>query len=150
MSHVFFTDRDLGRAFPQALRDAGLAVETSADHFSPTTPDATWLEIVGRRGWVALTHDKRIRYKPNERDAVMRFCVPLFVLIGAAPLPDLARNFVASQQAVLRFLAANARPFIAKVFRPSGASNEDLGRLAGSVTMWLSRAEWATARRPNA
>lgn len=29
-----------------------------------------WLSVVGERGWVALTRDTRIRYKPNELAAV--------------------------------------------------------------------------------
>lgn len=64
MSRVFFTDRDLGKQFPARLREAGLQVERHADHFQPATPDEVWLPEVGRRGWVVLTHDERIRYKP--------------------------------------------------------------------------------------
>ncbi|MGH9423743.1 MAG: hypothetical protein ACRD3J_27460 [Thermoanaerobaculia bacterium] len=65
MNEVFFTDRDLGTRFPEILRAAGLLVERHADHFAPDTPDEEWLEAIGRRGWVALTHDMRIRYKPQ-------------------------------------------------------------------------------------
>lgn len=67
MSFVYFTDRDLGKRFPEILKSSGLTVERHADHFSDTTPDETWLEVVGKRGWIALTHDHRIRYKPNVR-----------------------------------------------------------------------------------
>ena len=65
MSVVFFTDRDLGLQFPSILRDAGLSVERHADHFAPACPDDVWLGEVARRAWIALTHDTRIRYKPN-------------------------------------------------------------------------------------
>ena len=68
MSFVYFTDRDLGKRFPDILRSSGLTVEAHGDHFAPDTPDEAWLEAVGKRGWIALTHDRRIRYKPNERD----------------------------------------------------------------------------------
>ncbi|MGH9203417.1 MAG: hypothetical protein ACRD2A_19515 [Vicinamibacterales bacterium] len=63
---VFFTDRDLGKRFPEILAAAGLKVERHADYFSPATPDEEWLQRVGERGWIAVTHDRRIRYKPNE------------------------------------------------------------------------------------
>jgi hypothetical protein len=69
---VFFTDRDLGKKFPQTLRDAGLTVERHADHFAPDCPDDQWLEVIGKRGWVTITHDRRIRYKSHELAAVMR------------------------------------------------------------------------------
>jgi PIN like domain len=49
-----------------------LAVERHANHFASETPDEEWLETAGRRGWIVLTHDRRIRYKPNERNAVPR------------------------------------------------------------------------------
>jgi hypothetical protein len=62
LSLVFFTDRDLGAAFPQILRTGGLTVERHRDHFEPDCPDEHWLAEIGRRDWVALTHDARIRY----------------------------------------------------------------------------------------
>lgn len=49
MTWTFFTDRDLGKQFPQILRDAGLTVERHMDHFAHDAPDAEWLEIVGKR-----------------------------------------------------------------------------------------------------
>ncbi len=48
---VFFTDRDLGKLFPQILRNAGLKVERHDDYFSETTDDLVWLAEVARRGW---------------------------------------------------------------------------------------------------
>ena len=54
---VFFTDRDLGRIVPNALRKAGVTVEAHDDHFDPRTPDTDWLKEVGRREWIALSHN---------------------------------------------------------------------------------------------
>ena len=124
MDFIYFTDRDLGKRFPEILRSAGLTVERHADHFAPDAPDEEWLETVGKRGWIALTHDRRIRYKPNERDAVMRHGVALFVVVGAAPFPELALAFVATARRVERFLLDHKRPFIAKVYRPTPTESE--------------------------
>lgn len=82
----------------------------------PIRPTRSVSEI-GKRSWIALTHDRRIRYKPNERDAVMRHGVDLLVIIGAAPFPDLARAFVTTVPRIERFLAGHQPPFIAKVYR---------------------------------
>ena len=144
MTHVFFTDRDLGKAFPAALRAAGLSVERHTDHFADNATDPEWLRVVGRQRWLALTHDRRIRYKTNERDAVMRAGVGLFVLVGQAPTLELAQNFVNSLGKVLEFLEINDPPFIAKIYRPvgDGVSNG----LAGRVEMWVSRADWVPGR----
>lgn len=136
MSVVYFTDRDLGKRFPEILKSAGIRVELHQDHFAPDTPDEIWLEAVGSRGWIALTHDRRIRYKPNERDAVMRHGVALLVIIGAAPFPELARAFVATVPGVERFLVRHKPPFIAKVYRPSPAEMLQRSDPPGHVELW--------------
>ena len=128
---VFFTDRDLGKLFPQILREAGIQVECHDDHFKDTTTDEEWLEAIGSRRWVALTHNKRIRYTPLQRDTLMRAGVRTFILIGRAPLGELAENFVLSLNRVRRFLARHPEPFIAKVKRQKAG-----------VELWLSHEEW--------
>ena len=101
---LFHRSRSRQDAFAEILRSGGLTVERHADHFAPDTADEVWLEAVGKRGWIALTHDRRIRYKPNERDAVMRHGVALLVIVGAAPFPDLARAFVTTLPRIEHFL----------------------------------------------
>jgi hypothetical protein len=59
---VFFTDRDLGRIVPDALLAAGVRVERHDAHFPPNATDVEWLKEIGSRGWIALTHNKEIRY----------------------------------------------------------------------------------------
>lgn len=139
MTRRYFTDRDLGKQFGEILKAGGLAVERHADHFAPDTPDDVWLAEVGRRGWVALTHDKRIRYKPNERDAVMRHRVGLLVIVGAAPFADLARAFVATLPTIEHFLDNHTLPFIAKVYRPSLSEAKQSGSPPGRVELWYPR-----------
>jgi hypothetical protein len=63
LNFVYFTDRDLGKRFPEILKSAGLTVERHADHFTHDTADEVWLEAVGKRGWIALTYDRRIHLK---------------------------------------------------------------------------------------
>lgn len=129
---------------PRILRQAGLRVERHDDHFPPTATDEEWLTEVGRRGWVALSHNKRIRYVSRETEALMNAGVRAFMLIGKAPHRELAENFVASIQRVEAFLAEHPGPFIAKVYRPSG---ERAGPdAAGRVSMWLTWEEWVEGR----
>jgi hypothetical protein len=136
LTFVYFTDRDLGKRFAEILRSSGLTVERHADHFAPDTADEVWLEEVGKRGWIALTHDRRIRYKPNERDAVMRHDVALLVIVGAAPFADLARAFVATLPRIEHFLAQHEPPFIAKVYRPSPAETARRSVAPGRIELW--------------
>lgn len=136
MSWAFFTDRDLGKQFPEILRASGLEIRRHGDLFAPECPDEEWLEDVGRRGWVAITHDQRIRYKPNELAAVVRHRVMLLVVIGKVPFSELARNFVATFPKVEAFLAVHPPPFIAKVYRPAAARLVRNPAAPGNVELW--------------
>jgi hypothetical protein len=141
VSPVFFTDRNLGKAFPAILRDAGLTVERHDDHFPHDCPDETWLQEIGTRDWIAITQDARIRYKPNELAAVMAHRVALLVVIGKAKFPDLARNFVATQSRVLDFIEQHTPPYIAKVYRPSASDLASDPNAPGRVELWHSAGE---------
>ena len=134
---VFFTDRDLGLRFPEILKDAGLVVERHRDHFAPDASDEEWLAQIGTRRWEALTHNSRIRYTPNEREAVIRYGIRLLVIIGHAPYPDLARSFVATRHRIERFLDKHHPPFIARVYRTSPAELAKNLLAPGRIERWF-------------
>lgn len=136
MTPVFFTDRDLGKRFPEILRAASLSVERHVDHFAHDCPDETWLETIGQRGWIAVTHDARIRYKPNELAAVMAHRVALLVVIGHAPYPELANAFVATLPRITSFIERHQAPYIAKVYRPSSNAVATQSAMPGRIELW--------------
>ena len=133
---IFFTDRDLGTRFPAILDDAGLTVRRHRDHFAPDCPDEVWLEAVGSNRWIAVSHDTRIRYKPNELAAVVRHNVRLLVVIGKAPFPQLAKRFVATAPKITEFVEQHSPPWIAKVYRPSATELSKNRDATGSVLLW--------------
>lgn len=136
MTWVYFTDRDLGKQFPGILVQSGLRVERHDQHFAPDARDHDWLRVVGERGWIAVTHDRRIRYKPNELEAVMSNGVALLVVVGRAPFADLARSFVATRAVIERFVERHIPPYIAKVYR---SAPEVLARnpaASGRIELW--------------
>jgi hypothetical protein len=135
----FFTDRDLGKRFPEILASAGLSVRRHDDLFPPDCPDEQWLARVGKSGWVAITHNARIRYMPNERDAVVRHSVALLVVVGKAPFKELAQNFVATMPRISEFLERHRAPFIAKIYRPTPAELAKHANAAGSVSLWYPK-----------
>lgn len=136
MSHVYFTDRDLGKSFPRVLRAAGLRVERHLDHFEHNTPDDVWLAQVSARGWIAVTHNLRIRYTPNELEAVVQHRASLLVVIGAAKHVELAEAFVTTLSRIEKFVAAQGPPFIAKVYRPTPAELARSPNAQGRITLW--------------
>jgi hypothetical protein len=72
-----FIDRSLGRIqVPTLLRAAELRLVTLAEHYGMPADekarDATWLQLAGERGWVALMKDSHLRFNRAEREAVKR------------------------------------------------------------------------------
>lgn len=60
-------------------------VERNIDHFRDDAGDEEWISQVGKRGWYVLTHDKRIRYKPNEKEEVRNFAWAYLLSLGKHP-----------------------------------------------------------------
>lgn len=139
MSRVYFTDRNLGKQFPAILAAAGLRVERHHDLFPPDGSDEQWLEYCGTKSRIAITHDQRIRHKPNERDTVIQHGVALLIVIGKAPYPDLAKHFVAALPRIEAFLDKHEPPFIAKVYRASPAELARNPSARGEVLLWYPK-----------
>lgn len=121
---TFFTDRDLGRSFPRILREAGVDVQVHVEHFpeargADSTPDEEWLPMVGSRGWILLTHDKSMRHRSRERDAIMEHGVRAFMVMGQHTAAAHAQNFLDSLHLVERTIRRHREPFIAKLYHPT-------------------------------
>lgn len=75
------------------MRAAGANVEVHDDHFPSDATDEDWLRAVGEKGWIVLTKDRRIRYRPNEIAALKEAQVVAVVLV--------AGNLIGSEMADL-------------------------------------------------
>lgn len=144
---TFFTDRDLGKRFPGILRDAGFAVKVHADLFPEASeldgsPDEAWLPLVGEKGWVLLTHDRAMRYRSRERDAIMRHGVRAFMLMGSHSTTDHAGNFIRSHHLIERTLRRQAGAFIAKLYHPTPRDLKKKQNPTGRVDVWLTESTW--------
>jgi len=131
---VFFSDRDLGRVFPALIADAGVRIERHDDHFEPETADEEWIGEIGRRGWVAVTRDARIRYSPLAVSVLMSSRARLFVLVGKLTTAQAAETFLTWRQNVISTSLNENGAFIAKIRRDG-------------VFMWLREEEWRRSRR---
>lgn len=77
-------DRCIGaKTVPDALRLAGANVLCHQDQFAPNAPDDEWLKEAGRKGWVVITKDKRIRTRESEKAAITQAKVLAFMIISA-------------------------------------------------------------------
>jgi hypothetical protein len=101
---TLFVDRSLGRhVVADALRQASATVEIHDDHFAPDERDETWLAAVGARGWVVLSKDTRIRYRPNELKGLKEAgAIAVVLTAGNLSGSEMAELFVRTLNSIVR------------------------------------------------
>ncbi len=116
---VFFIDRSLGvEPIRTELIQSGLSVEIHDDHFARDERDSAWLRTVGKWGWVVLTKDQRLRYRPLEIAALRASAARVFVLTaGNLRGIQIADVFLAALPRINRILHSRQGPFVARVSR---------------------------------
>jgi len=114
---VFFLDRSLGvEPIRAELIKAGLVVEIHDDHFARDEEDRVWLQRVGEFGWVVLTKDQRLRYRPLEIAALRTSKVRVFVLTaGNLRGVEIAAAFGTALPGICKVLRGQLGPFVARV-----------------------------------
>jgi predicted nuclease of predicted toxin-antitoxin system len=113
-----FIDRALGRRIAEPLKKAGAIVHLHDDHFDQGVDDEVWLTEVGRRGWVVITKDQRIRYRAIEREALINAGVRAFIFMsGNVAFSDMAEIIAKTLPRIEKFIRINKPPFIAGIYR---------------------------------
>ena len=113
---TLYFDRNIGRAVPEALKTLHLPVEHQWDHFKPEESDDIWLRVVGERGWIVFTHDRRLHTRAVELAAIMRWDVGCFYLWGAESSRwEKMRCFARAYDAILEACKNTARPFVYRI-----------------------------------
>jgi len=101
---------------PERLRDLGWSLETHDDHFAQLTRDVDLLPAVAERGWVFVTQDARIRYRPAEAAALRAAGLRTFVLItGNLTWEETVRVLERARVAMERLCAEHTGPFVCRV-----------------------------------
>ena len=115
---TLFIDRSLGRhIIADRLRSEGMAVEVHDDHLPQDAPDEEWIALVGRRGWVAITKDRNVRYRAAEHEAVRRHAARVIVIrMKNATGADIAELLVKGRRRIARFAAKTPPPFVAGIY----------------------------------
>lgn len=112
---TFFTDRNLGKRFGRRLRKLGLLVEIHDDHLDQETCDEDLLRYAAANGWVIVTADYRIRYRPAEKEAIItaRAAVIHVKQPPTGRIDELAEHFAANATKVEHFLQKHQPPLFA-------------------------------------
>jgi hypothetical protein len=115
-----FCDRSLGRRkVPDRLRQIHPAVLAHDDLFPQDVDDEVWLRAAGERGWIVLTKDERIRYRPGEQRAIVEAGVRCFCLHPTKGMTgdDMAEVLARALPRILRIAAADAGGYVKVVNR---------------------------------
>lgn len=135
----FFLDENLsanerGGVFAQVLRAAEIPIELYKSHYDDREDDAIWIPAIARRGWIIVTADNKTRYRPHEKQAIVRAQARMLHLIPGERTTHkvLAQNFVNTYSKIVRFSEGREPPYIGRVLRPSKEEDFLAGR-AGSV-----------------
>jgi hypothetical protein len=77
---MIFIDRSVPKSVADALKQVRDDIRWLEDEFPHNVKDPVWLEEVGKRGWLVITRDKKIRFRPGEKGALLRWRVGCFCL----------------------------------------------------------------------
>lgn len=77
---MIFIDRSVPRGVADAVKRMRDDVLWLEDEFPHDVSDQEWLAAAGERGWLVITHDRKVRTRPGERRAIMDHGVGCFIL----------------------------------------------------------------------
>jgi hypothetical protein len=118
---VILIDLSIPEPIAEALKKISNDVAYLYDVFPPggrtrprPTPDPVWLARAGQEGWLVVTRDHNIRYRPGERRAILEYGVGAFVLAHKAALPKWPyfKLLVATLDEMERRFESTPRPFL--------------------------------------
>jgi hypothetical protein len=117
---VLYLDENLcnSRAIQDTLTRLSVRFERHLAHFVRGTTDETWLPLVGSKGWILLTADKRIRYNFLEKRALQQHAVREFVFAsGNMSGQDMATALELALPKMQRLCRKLKPPFVAAITR---------------------------------
>jgi predicted nuclease of predicted toxin-antitoxin system len=111
---VIFIDCSLPRSLADRLKEERDDIIWLGDLFDLDTPDETWLAEAGSKGWLVITHDKRIRKRPDERRVLLESGVGCFILVYKQNLKreEIYELVISVLDKMEENFASTSRPFI--------------------------------------
>jgi len=121
----FLIDENLSVKIARSLRDIDQDVVHVTEVLSQGAPDTEVLEFAGDNDYFLITKDNRIRYKPNEKAALRKHKVGVFLLGGKnVSFLETYQQLIHNWDKILECAASTEGPFVKRI-RPKGrAINE--------------------------
>jgi PIN domain-containing protein len=106
------------KVIAERLRQSDVQVAIHDDHFRQNALDEEWLSEVGKRGWIVLTKDDRIRYRPAALESYRRNKVRVFIFgSGEMKAQEMADAFIRALPKIFRLIRNKPAPFFARISR---------------------------------
>ncbi len=111
---MIFVDGSVPRSVADELRKIGKNARAKIELFLPETKDPEWLRAAGDNGWLVITHDKYIRKRPGELQAILNHSAGCFILTYRNDLrkEEIVEIVLAHVEEMERRFKATPRPFI--------------------------------------
>jgi hypothetical protein len=116
---MIFIDRSIPRSVAEALKLVRADVRWLEDEFPHDVKDADWLREAGRREWLVIGRDRRIRHRTAEKRAILDYRVGYFCIAqDANPTRwEYLRLIVGTLDQMEHLFATVERPFIYGIYR---------------------------------
>ena len=111
---MIFVNGSMPRSVADELRKVGKDAKAKIELFPQDTKDPVWLREVGVNGWLAITHDKYIRRRPGEVQAIIDHRVGCFILTYRNDLkkPEIIRIVLDNIEEMEEKFRTTDRPFL--------------------------------------
>lgn len=117
---TFYFDRNFGRHFPEALNKLRPPVRVKwhqEQKFPTNFDDDEWLKIVGQRGWIVFSQDRRFHKNELELAAIKQFKIGCFYFPCASDKRWVSANLFVRRFDRLCYLAeSEKKPFIYRMY----------------------------------
>lgn len=118
---TFFFDRNVGTRLPESLKRLRPPHDVTwlqEARIPQETPDDVWLETVGKKGWLVVSHDRKFHSISAEAIAVKQHSVGCFYLPGASSDSwEKCRLFMRSFNRMVALAQATPKPFVFRIGR---------------------------------
>jgi predicted nuclease of predicted toxin-antitoxin system len=122
----FLIDENLSVKIARSLRDIDQDVQHVTEVLSEGAPDTEVLEFAGDNDYFLITKDNRIRYKPNEKAALRKHKVGVFLLGGKnVNFFETYQQLIRNWDKVLECARTTQRPFVRRI-RPRGRAIDEV------------------------
>ena len=116
----FLIDENLSVKIARSLRNIDQDVHHVIEELYEGAPDTEVLEFAGSNDFFLITKDDRLRYQPNEKAALRRHRVGVFLLGGKnIGFLETYQQLIRNWDKVLECAGNTNRPFVRRI-RPKG------------------------------